>query len=132
MLNLYSVAYLCDFMPFESHSRNRTEIYNEYINLLISMLFLITMKIDSKNDTKRLYDIGLICNYLLLGMIGVNLLFVAYGIAYDARLSYLRSRNLKREKAAYKKLWLEAKDKGPSENKKALKLHNKMKEVEKL
>ena len=32
-LNLFSVAWLCANMPFSSPARNRTEIFNEYINL---------------------------------------------------------------------------------------------------
>ena len=110
ILNLYSVAYLCESKPFDSVGRNNTEIFNEWINLAISTLFMITMKIDGKKHrNKILYDLGLICNYLLLGMIAINLLFVVYGIAKDARLSYLRYWSLRREREMYKKLWLEAK-----------------------
>ena len=99
------MAFVCDRKPFDSHNRNNTEIFNEWINLTISMLFMITMKFDGQDFTKSLYDIGLICNYLLLAMIGINLLFVAYGIAKDSYLNFLRWRNLKREKEIYKKLW---------------------------
>ena len=83
------------------------------------MLLMITMKFDGQDFTKSLYDIGLICNYLLLAMIGTNLLFVAYGIAKDVRLNFLRSKNLKIEKEIYKQLWLEAKQNGKDDNKKA-------------
>lgn len=43
-LNLFSVTYLGGQMPFVSRVRNKTEIVNEFINLMISANFLISMK----------------------------------------------------------------------------------------
>ena len=51
-----------------------------------------------------MYNIGLMSNYLLLSMIGVNLLFVIQGMINDFRLSWLRRKNYYQEKARIKKL----------------------------
>lgn len=51
-----------------------------------------------------MYNIGLMSNYLLLSMIGVNLLFVIQGMIVDCRLRWLRKRNYHQEKARIKRL----------------------------
>ena len=51
-----------------------------------------------------MYNIGLLSNYLLLSMIGVNLLFVIQGMINDLRLNWLRRKNYYQEKARIKKL----------------------------
>ena len=81
-LNLFSVMYLGDTKPFDTRSRNMTEIMNEFINLMISTAFMISMKtFDVKeNNMSMVYDIGLMSNYLLISMIGMNFLFVFRGL----------------------------------------------------
>ena len=49
-------------------------------------------------------------NYLVLGMIAINIFFVFSNMVKDARLNYLRKKNLKKEKEMYKKLWEEAQE----------------------
>ena len=56
-------------------------------------------------------------NYLVLGMISINFLFVFSNMYKDARLNLLRKKNLKLEKDKYVKLWNIA-------NKKVLKAKN--------
>lgn len=116
-LNLYSCAYITHYMPFEKRSRNLTEIFNEWVNLTVSSWFLIAMITIEENDQGRLYNIGLMTNYLVLGMISINFLFVFSNMYKDARLNLLRKKNLKLEKDKYVKLWNEA-------NKKVQKVKN--------
>lgn len=96
-------------MPFELRSRNLTEIFNEWVNLTISSWFLITMITIEEDENSKLYSIGLMCNYLVLGMISFNAFFVFANMIRDARLNCLRSNNLKIEKKMYKKLMEESK-----------------------
>lgn len=96
-------------MPFEHRGRNITELFNEWVNLTISSWFLIAMITIEENDIGKLYNIGLMCNYLVLGMIFINAFFVFANMVKDARLNFLRSKNLKIEKIMYKKLRDESK-----------------------
>lgn len=49
-LNFFSVMYLGFHKPFEAPVRNKTEIFNEFINLMISGNFLISMKTMPENN----------------------------------------------------------------------------------
>lgn len=117
MLNLYSCAYTTHYMPFESRSMNLTELFNEWVNLTVSSWFLIAMITIEEDDQGKLYNIGLMTNYLVLGMISINFLFVFSNMYKDARLNMLRKKNLKLEKDKYVMLWNKA-------NKKVQKVKN--------
>ena len=105
-LNLFSVMYLGDTKPFDTRSRNMTEIMNEFINLMISTAFMISMKtFDVKeNNMSMVYDIGLMSNYLLISMIGMNFLFVFRGLILSQRLHRLRQKTYDKEKKRIKNL----------------------------
>ena len=62
------------------------------------------MKVHPTNNQSVLYNIGLLSNYLLLSMLGMNLLFVIYGLIQDFRLNYIRKKNYYLEKARIEKL----------------------------
>ena len=57
-----------------------------------------------ENDQRRLYNIGLMTNFLVLAMVGINLFFVFTNIYKVNRNRYLRTKNLKKEKERYIKL----------------------------
>lgn len=63
-------------MPFEEKGRNLTELFNEWVNLTVSSWFLVSMVAIPENDNDKLYNIGLMTNYLVLGMIAINIFFV--------------------------------------------------------
>ena len=79
-------------------------MFNEATNLLISINFLISMKSIPVKNAEMMYNIGLMSNYLLLGMIGLNILFVLRNLLLELRLSFIRKRNYYKEKARIKSL----------------------------
>lgn len=88
MLNLYSCGYNAQHKPFEDKGHNLTEIFNEWVNLTVSSWFLVSMVAIPENDNDKLYQIGLMTNYLVLGMIAINIFFVFSNMVKDARLNY--------------------------------------------
>lgn len=51
----------------------------------VSTWFLIAMISIEGDETGRLYNIGLMCNYLVLGMISVNFFFVIGTMIVDIK-----------------------------------------------
>lgn len=72
-------------MPFESRSQSLTELLNEWVNLTVSSWFLIAMITIENDDQGKLYNIGLMTNYLVLSMISINFFFVFGNMYKDAR-----------------------------------------------
>ena len=72
-------------MPFESRSQSLTELFNEWVNLTVSSWFLIAMITIENDDQGKLYNIGLMTNYLVLSMISINFFFVFGNMYKDAR-----------------------------------------------
>lgn len=103
-LNLLSVIYKVKNVPYIEPSRNKMEQFNDYVNLLISSNLMISMKTMPVNNASMLYNIGLISNYMLLSMIGVNLIFVVNGMIYDFSRSWKRKKNYYKEKARIQEL----------------------------
>ena len=103
-LNLLSLIYKFKNVPYIEATRNKMEVFNDYINLLISAIFLISMKTMPVNNASMLYNIGLLSNYMLLSMLGVNLIFVVNGMIYEKRLNWQRKKNYYKEKARIQEL----------------------------
>jgi len=86
-LNLWMCAWLVDATPFSSKKLNRVEICNELGNLCITYMLIVQ---NNNRNGDDLYEMGVLLNYVIIGLFLANIIFVLYTVSNEQLLKCKR------------------------------------------